>query len=76
MNRGDALDLLTRCMYEDLEHMDPTDDRSWDELTERERELYCNVMAKLVDRRSLMLRAMGDRFADDDMIYGRSQRSE
>ncbi len=76
MNRGDALDLLTRCMYEDLEHMDPTDDRSWDELTERERELYCNVMAKLVDRRSLMLRAMSHRFADDDMIYGRSQRSE
>jgi hypothetical protein len=39
MKRGEALEILARCMYEELEHLDPTDDRRWEELDERERDL-------------------------------------
>lgn len=66
MKPEEALEALSRFMYEELEHMDPTDDRGWAELTERERDLYRNVIAKLIDRRMLVLCALTGSFADDE----------
>lgn len=64
--RAKAVEGLARYMYERLEQLDPTDDRDWPELSERERELYRLVVRGILDRRRLLMAALGGPAPDDD----------
>jgi hypothetical protein len=67
----EVLEPLARFMYEALEHLDPSDDRPWLELTERERDLYRHVVRALEVRRSTIIAALDGALADDDFVNGR-----
>jgi hypothetical protein len=54
-------------MYERLEHLDPSDGSRWPELTERERELYRIVVRGMLDRRRLLMAALGGPPSDYDL---------
>ncbi|MDF2973218.1 MAG: hypothetical protein K0R61_3668 [Microvirga sp.] len=63
----EAVERLSCFVYEKLEHLDPTDDRAWPELSERERELYRIVVRGLLDRRSLVLAGLERPKSDHDL---------
>jgi hypothetical protein len=75
VNRREALESIARAIYEELEHMDPSDDRTWPALSARERGLYRNVARNLLARRSLLLTALDPR-SDDDLITGGSEHGK
>jgi hypothetical protein len=51
---GNPEEALGRCLFEAMERLDPSDEREWVDLTDREREFFC-LCAKAVTVRAASL---------------------
>lgn len=57
---------LARVLFEEMERLDPQDDRSWSELSPRQRDFYALCVRKLLDA----LPAMNSRDSDRHVVCG------
>ena len=69
LSKEEANSFLARELYEDMEHLDPSNAPGWEELSSREREFYMLCVSHLLDHRKEVLAVMG--LADDDLINRR-----
>jgi hypothetical protein len=59
MSANEAEAALAQCLFEKMEHLDPSpDERSWEALTEFEREFYLTCVHALLQNRPLVQAAM------------------
>lgn len=66
LGRKMAVECLLLCVYEKLEHLNPSNDREWPELGERN--LYRIVVRGLLDRTRLLRAALGWPPPNNDMV--------
>ena len=50
---------LARVLFETMEHLDPQEDRPWEDLREDEREYFCLCVRALLCRYDLIAAALG-----------------
>ncbi len=65
---------LAECLYDAMEHFDPSDAPAWSELSIRERDFYFFCVSELVHNRGDLLAALG--LSNNDAILRGATRGE
>jgi hypothetical protein len=55
VSRDEAIELLSRRLHQKMEHLDPSGDPEWEDLSDIQKEFYLSCVKALLQERPLLL---------------------